>query len=56
MWLNIPQGSTSVDFITPTVRDQVAEPTESMRLALTDDNADPLPDRPALTGTVLDRP
>jgi hypothetical protein len=56
VWLNIPQGSTSVDFITPTVRDQVAEPTESMRLALTDDNADPLPDRPALTGTVLDRP
>jgi hypothetical protein len=56
VWLNIPPGSTSVDFITPTVQDQVAEPTESMRIALTDRNAEPLPDRPALTGTVLDRP
>lgn len=56
VWLNIPPGSTSVDFTVPTVRDQVAEPTESMRLALTDDNAEPLPDRPVLTGTVLDKP
>ncbi len=56
VWLNIPPGSTSVDFVTPTVRDQLAEPTESMRVALTDRNAEPLPDRPALTGTVLDRP
>lgn len=56
VWLNIPPGSTSTDFVVPTVRDQVAEPTESMRLALTDRNAEPLPDRPALTGTVLDRP
>ena len=56
VWLNIPPGSTSVDFIVPTVRDQLAEPTESMRLAQTDRNAKPLPDRPALTGTVLDKP
>ncbi|MFF1301409.1 alpha/beta hydrolase family protein [Streptomyces sp. NPDC058307] len=56
VWLNIPPGSTSVDFIVPTLRDQLAEPTESVRVALTDRNADPLPDRPALTGTVLDRP
>ncbi|MDQ1035612.1 hypothetical protein QFZ75_002028 [Streptomyces sp. V3I8] len=56
VWLNIPPGSTGVDFAVPTVRDQVAEPTESMRLALTDDNARPLPDRPVLTGTVLDKP
>ncbi len=55
-WLTIPAGSTSVDFVTPTVRDQVAEPTESMRLALTDRDARPLPDRPVLTGTVLDQP
>jgi hypothetical protein len=34
VWLNIPPGSTSVDFIVPTVQDQVAEPTESMRPAL----------------------
>ncbi|MEU0206160.1 hypothetical protein [Streptomyces canus] len=56
VWLNIPPGSTSADFIVPTVQDQVAEPTESMRLALTDNNADPLPDKPVLTGTVLERP
>ncbi|MER6414020.1 hypothetical protein [Streptomyces humidus] len=56
VWMNIPPGSTSVDFVVPTVRDQVAEPAESMRLALTDRNAKPLPDRPALTGTVLDTP
>ncbi|WP_028809157.1 alpha/beta hydrolase family protein [Streptomyces sp. 351MFTsu5.1] len=55
-WLTIPAGSTSADFVTPTVRDQVAEPTESMRLALTDRDARPLPDRPVLTGTVLDQP
>lgn len=55
VWLNIPPGSTGVDFVVPTVRDQVAEPTESMRLALTDRNAEPLPDRPVLTGTVLDK-
>ncbi|MEU9797239.1 hypothetical protein AB0E27_43045 [Streptomyces sparsogenes] len=56
VWLNIPPGSTSVDFSVPTVRDHVAEPTESMRLALTDDNAEPLPGKPVLTGTVLDKP
>jgi hypothetical protein len=56
VWLNIPPGSTGVDFVVPTVQDQVAEPTESMRVALTDRNAEPLPDRPVLTGTVLDRP
>ncbi|WP_346177379.1 hypothetical protein [Streptomyces cuspidosporus] len=56
VWLNIPPGSTSVDFAVPTVRDHVAEPTESMRLELTDDNAEPLPGKPVLTGTVLDKP
>ncbi|MER6157872.1 hypothetical protein ABT147_20340 [Streptomyces sp. NPDC001868] len=56
VWLNIPPGSTSVDFVVPTVRDQVAEPAESLRLALTDRNTEPLPDGPVLTGTVLDRP
>jgi hypothetical protein len=55
VWLNIPPGSTSVDFAVPTVQDQVAEPTETMRVALTDRNAEPLPDKPVLTGTVLDR-
>lgn len=56
VWLNIPPGSTGVDFAVPTVKDQVAERTESMRLALTDRNAAPLPGRPVLTGTVLDKP
>ncbi|MFF7721018.1 hypothetical protein ACFZDB_16860 [Streptomyces luteogriseus] len=55
-WLNIPPGSTGVDFVVPTVQDRVAEPAESMRLALTDRNAKPLPGRPVLTGTVLDKP
>ncbi|GAA3984134.1 hypothetical protein [Streptomyces plumbiresistens] len=56
VWMGIPAGTTSVEFTVPTVRDQVAEPTESMRLALTDWDAEPLPDRPVLTGTVLDAP
>ncbi|WP_280860761.1 hypothetical protein [Streptomyces sp. SAI-144] len=56
VWMNIPPGSTSVDFVVPTVQDQVAEPTESMRLVQTDRNAEPLPDKPVLTGTVLDKP
>ncbi|MFK4101908.1 hypothetical protein ACI2L1_17885 [Streptomyces sp. NPDC019531] len=56
VWMGIPAGSTSTDFVVPTIRDQVAEPTESMRLALTDYDAEPLPDRPVLTGTVLDTP
>ncbi|MFF7445371.1 MULTISPECIES: hypothetical protein [unclassified Streptomyces] len=54
VWLNVPAGSTSVDFDVVTIRDQLAEPAESMRLALTDDEGEPLPDRPVLTGTVLD--
>lgn len=56
VYLNIPPGSTSVDFAVPTVRDHVAEPAESMRLALTDDDGEPLPGKPVLTGTVLDKP
>jgi hypothetical protein len=56
VWLHIPPGSSSVDFAVPIVRDRSAEPTESMRLALTDRNAKPLPDGPVLTGTVLDSP
>ncbi|MFD3617619.1 alpha/beta hydrolase family protein [Streptomyces sp. NPDC058676] len=54
VWMSIPAGSTSIDFTVKTVRDQLAEPTESMRLVPTDFDAEPLPDRPVLTGTVLD--
>ncbi|WP_405933777.1 hypothetical protein [Streptomyces sp. NBC_00827] len=53
-WMNIPAGSTSVDFIVPTVKDQLTEPAESVRLALTDYDLEPLPGHPVLTGTVVD--
>ncbi|MET7451757.1 hypothetical protein ABZT03_07645 [Streptomyces sp. NPDC005574] len=56
VWTAVPTGSTTADFIVPTVQDHLTEPTESVRLALTDDNADPLPGRPTLTGTVEDTP
>jgi hypothetical protein len=56
VWLEIPAGTTSADFVVPTVRDQVAEPAESTRLALTDYYDNPLPGKPVLSGTVLDRP
>ncbi|WP_371599617.1 hypothetical protein [Streptomyces sp. NBC_00564] len=53
-WMNIPAGSTSVDFIVPTVKDQLTEPAESVRLVLTDYDLEPLPGHPVLTGTVVD--
>jgi len=56
VWTNVPAGATTADFTVPTVKDQLAEPAESVRLALTDDNAEPLPGHPALTGTVVDAP
>ncbi|MFF4655975.1 hypothetical protein [Streptomyces sp. NPDC001381] len=56
VWTQIPAGSTTAQFVVPTVKDQVAEPVESVRLALTDDNAEPLPGHPAQTGTVTDAP
>ncbi|WP_327319956.1 alpha/beta hydrolase family protein [Streptomyces sp. NBC_01235] len=54
VWMGIPAGTTTTDFTVPTVKDQLAEPVESVRLALTDDDAEPLP--PVLTGTVTDVP
>jgi hypothetical protein len=58
LWVgtDIPAGNTTADFTVPTVTDQLAEPAESLRLALTDDNGEPLPGRPVLTGTVVDAP
>ncbi|MFJ1971543.1 alpha/beta hydrolase family protein [Streptomyces sp. NPDC087903] len=56
VWAGVPAGATTADFTVPTVKDHLAEPTESLRLVLTDDNAHPLPDHPALTGTVEDTP
>ncbi|MFI6034992.1 alpha/beta hydrolase family protein [Streptomyces sp. NPDC051315] len=56
VWTGIPAGTTTAEFVVPTVKDQVAEPAESVRLALTDDEAEPLPGHPVLTGTVVDAP
>ncbi|MCX4767096.1 hypothetical protein OG562_40255 [Streptomyces sp. NBC_01275] len=56
VWVALPAGSTAADFTVPTVKDQVVEPAESTRLALTDFEAEPLPDQPVLTGTVVDTP
>lgn len=53
-WMNIPAGATGVDFIVPTVKDQLTEPAESVRLALTDYEAEPRPGHPVVTGTVVD--
>ncbi|MCX5528173.1 hypothetical protein OG342_35855 [Streptomyces bobili] len=55
-WMNIPAGTTTADFTVVTVADQVTEPAESVRLALTDEEARPLPGHPVLTGTVTDAP
>ena len=56
VWMTVPAGATGVDFVVPTVKDQLAEPAESVRLALTDFEAEPLPGHPAVTGTVVDAP
>lgn len=56
IWVNVPAGATTADFTVVTVADQVAEPAESVRLALTDDEGEPLPGRPVRTGTVTDAP
>lgn len=56
VWTSVPAGATTADFTVPTVKDQLAEPAESVRLALTGDDAEPLPGHPALTGTVVDAP
>lgn len=52
----VPAGATSAEFSIPTVKDQVAEPEESVRLTLTDESGEPLPGAPTATGTVVDTP
>ncbi|MEV5148238.1 hypothetical protein AB0L14_28575 [Streptomyces sp. NPDC052727] len=54
VWPYVPAGATSTEVSLPTVRDTVAEPAESVRLALTDDSGAPLPGGPMMNGTVLD--
>ncbi len=52
LWVgtDIPALATPPPITVPTVTDQLAEPAESLRLALTYDNAEPLPGRPVLDG------
>lgn len=54
LWAGVPAGKTSAEVPVPTVRDQVAEPTEYVGLQPTDD--EDKPNGPVLTGTVLDAP
>ncbi|MFJ8106213.1 hypothetical protein [Streptomyces sp. NPDC096132] len=53
---DIPAGATSAELAIPTVKDQVAEPEESVRLTATDEGGGPLPDGPNVIGTVVDAP
>ena len=54
LWASVPAGKTSAEVTVPTVRDQVAEPTEYVGLQSTDDEGKP--QGLVLTGTVLDAP
>ncbi|MFI6337299.1 hypothetical protein [Streptomyces sp. NPDC050535] len=56
VWTTIAAGTTDTEFTVPTVKDQVAEPAESVGIGLTDYDAEPLPGHPTLTGTVVDAP
>ncbi|WP_458249027.1 alpha/beta hydrolase family protein [Streptomyces sp. MAI_2237] len=53
---DVPAGKLTAQVELPTVKDQVAEPAESVRFQLADDNGDPLPGGPVLAGTVVDAP
>ncbi|MGQ4365849.1 hypothetical protein [Streptomyces sp. SAS_272] len=50
-----PAGATSAEFGIPTVKDDLAEPQESVRVT-SDDWTGPMPDAPHSTGTVVDAP
>ncbi|MFJ7073843.1 hypothetical protein [Streptomyces sp. NPDC098781] len=54
VWVNVPAGRTSAELRIPTLKDQVAEQSESLRLQAADDAGHPLPGAPVITGTVLD--
>ncbi|MGC9540467.1 hypothetical protein [Streptomyces sp. UG1] len=56
LWVYVEPGRTSAQLTIPTVRDQVAEQAESVRLRAIDDSGAPLPGAPVITGTVLDAP
>lgn len=52
----MPKGALSAEVSLPTVKDQVAEPPESVRFQEADENGDPRPGGAVLSGTVLDAP
>ncbi|GAA3045642.1 hypothetical protein [Streptomyces glomeratus] len=53
VWTEVPPGQLSTEVAVPTIGDAVAEPTESVRLQLTDGTDGPQ-NGPVVTGTVLD--
>ncbi|MGW2894368.1 hypothetical protein ACWDAO_06910 [Streptomyces sp. NPDC001212] len=54
VWMRIPAGAPTADFIVPTVKNELTKPPKYVRIALTGDDAEPLPGHPVLTGTVVD--
>ncbi|PAZ10101.1 hypothetical protein CLM62_42370 [Streptomyces sp. SA15] len=54
LWASVPAGETSGDVTLPTVKDEVAEPAESVRFQFVPEEGEPQEDGPVLTGTVLD--
>ncbi|MFK4099536.1 hypothetical protein ACI2L1_05530 [Streptomyces sp. NPDC019531] len=54
LWASVPAGQPSAELTLPTVKDQVAEPAESVRFQLAGENGDPQPGGPVVSGTVLD--
>ncbi|MEU8846542.1 hypothetical protein AB0C70_09950 [Streptomyces sp. NPDC048564] len=54
LWMSVPTGATSTELTVPTVKDTVAEPAESVRFQLADDEAEPVPGAPVVKGTVVD--
>ncbi|MEW2069074.1 hypothetical protein [Streptomyces sp. NPDC007346] len=54
LWTTVPAGERSAELTVPTVRDQVEEPAEYIRLQPRDDEGEPL--GPPVEGTVRDAP
>ncbi|MEV0126775.1 hypothetical protein AB0I16_35430 [Streptomyces sp. NPDC050703] len=56
LYVTVPAGKKSAEVRVPTVKDDVREPAESLkaRLSVYDENWEPLPGGPVVTGTVRD--
>ncbi|MEJ1200487.1 MULTISPECIES: hypothetical protein [unclassified Streptomyces] len=52
LWASVPPGASDAEVTVPTIRDEVAEPTEYIGFRTVDDEGEP--QGPLLTGTVLD--